>query len=83
MSATRPYTLGAELERDRLERRVRHATFVVAALRRVDRERRREQGAVPIHVRRAIVDFEVQINAMNARLRELAPEAQPTIERLR
>jgi hypothetical protein len=75
MSPTRPgssYSLGAELERDRLEHRVTRVTVVVAALRERSREHRRELGAPPRHLRQAIADFEAQIESMNARLRELA-----------
>jgi hypothetical protein len=65
-------SLGAELERDRLGRRVRRATVAVAALRDRASEHRREQGAPPRHLRQAIADFEAQIEAMDARLRDLA-----------
>jgi hypothetical protein len=70
------HSLGAELERDRLELRVRRVTIAVAALR--EREHRRELGAPPKHVRLAIADFEAQIEAMNARLRDLAPDPDST-----
>lgn len=69
-------SLGAELERDRLERRVRRLTMAIAALR--EREHRRELGTPPKHVRYAIADFEAQIEAMNARLRDLAPDPLST-----
>jgi hypothetical protein len=73
MSATRinsTYSLGATLERDRLERGVRRATVAVAALRAS--VYRRELTPPPRHLRCTIDDFESQINAMNARLRDLA-----------
>ncbi len=77
MSSKRPSsfkTLGAELERDRLERRVRRVTVAISALRERASEHRGEVGSPPRHLRQAIADFEAQIEEMNARLRELAPE---------
>jgi hypothetical protein len=66
-------TLGSELERDRLELRVRRATVALAALhQRASEHGRAERPAR--HLRQAIVDFEAQVEAMNARLRDLAPE---------
>jgi hypothetical protein len=76
MSATRTIstqTLGAELERDRLERRVSRVTFAIAALRKRAGAQRSEPAAPARHLRHAIADFEAQLEAMNARLRELAP----------
>lgn len=81
MSVTRQnfsHSLGAELERDRLERRVRRATVAVSALRDRASEHRRDLGAPPRHLRQAIADFEAQIEQMNARLRELAPDRSST-----
>ena len=63
------HTLGEVLERDRLERRVRWMRVAIDALRRSATEGRREP---PRHVRRDIADFEAQIAALEARLRELA-----------
>jgi hypothetical protein len=71
MSATRTacaQTLGATLERDRLERRVSWMTMVVGSLRRRASEHRR---ADPRRVRQAIADLESQLALMNARLRDL------------
>jgi len=71
MSATRTgsaQTLGATLERDRLERRVSWMTVVVGSLRRRASEHRR---ADPRRVRQAITDLESQLALMNARLRDL------------
>jgi hypothetical protein len=67
-------SLGAALERDRLERRARRMTFAVGSLRQRAAERQRELGATPRHLHQSIVDFEAQIAAMNARLLELAWE---------
>jgi hypothetical protein len=64
MSPTRPTstrTLGAELERDRLERRGRSMTVAIDSLRRYASEHRREP---PRHVRQAVADFDAQIAAM-------------------
>ena len=72
--AARPRTLGAELERDRLKHRVGRVTAAVSVLNRLAGEHRRELGAPPRHLRRAIADFEAQIEAMTARLRDLALE---------
>jgi hypothetical protein len=73
MRATRTafaQTLGAALERDRLERRVSWMTVVVESLRR----RASEHGrAEPRRVRQAIADLEAQLALMNARLRDLDP----------
>jgi hypothetical protein len=68
------HTLGAELERDRLEHRVGRATVAIAVLRQIAGEHRRELGATPRHLGHAIADFEAQIEAMNARLRDLGSE---------
>jgi hypothetical protein len=75
MSATRPtsaHTLGAELERERLEHRLGRVTVAIAALRLRASEHRRELGEPPTHIRQAIADFEAQPAAMYARLRDLA-----------
>jgi hypothetical protein len=66
------HTLGAELERDRLERRLRLMTVAISVLRQRERESQRERGAPRRHLGHAIADFEVQIEAMNTRLRDLA-----------
>lgn len=81
MNRLRPHfseTLGADLERDRLERRVRRATVAISALRERANEHRCELGATPRQLRQAIADFETQIDEMNARLRELAPQPAST-----
>jgi alkylation response protein AidB-like acyl-CoA dehydrogenase len=49
-------------------------TIAIAVLRQRMSEDRREPGASPRHVRHAIADFEAQIDAMSARLRDLAPD---------
>jgi hypothetical protein len=73
---TSTHTLGATLERDRLERRVRWMTAAVDALRRRATESGREP---PRHVRQAITDFDTQIAALLRRHRALAAtEDQPT-----
>jgi hypothetical protein len=81
MTATPPafaHTLGAELERDRLERRVRRMTLAVDSLRRHATAHGHEPAPPPRHLRQAIADFEAQIEAMSARLRDLAPERAST-----
>ena len=75
MSATHPaspHSLAAARERDRLERRVRRATVAIASLRQLENKDRRQPGGHR-HLRRAIADFEAQVEAMTARLRDLAP----------
>lgn len=79
---TAAYTLGAELERDRLERRVRRMTAVLGVLRQRQGEKRHEPGAAQRHRNRAIADFEAQIGAMNTRLRDLGTDG-PSIQTLR
>jgi hypothetical protein len=71
-------TMGDELERDRLEYRVRRVTVAIVVLRQLAGEHRARRGGPPAHVRRAIADFEAQIEAMNARLHDLAGEARAT-----
>ena len=72
-----PHTLGEALERDRLERRVRRVTVAVAVLRQRVRGDRPEP-APPRHVLRAIADFEAQIEALSARLRDLGRDPVST-----
>jgi hypothetical protein len=79
MSATSPasaYTLGAELERDRLNCRVSRMTVAIGVLR--ERENRRWSGAPHRHLGRVIADFEAQIQAMNLRLRDLGVDGAST-----
>ena len=74
MSATRPTaipSLGSQLERDRLEYRVTRASLAIVALRRNANAHHRERQAR--RLRQAIADFEAQVDAMNARLQDLAP----------
>jgi hypothetical protein len=79
MSATRPTaipSLGSQLERDRLEYRVTRASLAIVALRRNANEHRRERQAQ--RLRQAIADFETQVEAMNARLQDLASDSAST-----
>lgn len=76
--ASSPHTLGAALERDRLEHRVSRVAGVIAGLRQHETEHRRQLTEPPRHIRRAIADFEAQIAAMNARLRDLARDRLST-----
>jgi hypothetical protein len=67
-------TPGAELERDRLERRISRTAIAITWLRQYGGERQGD-GRVPgRYVRQAITDFEAQIVAMKARLRDLPPK---------
>ncbi|HEX3804314.1 MAG TPA: hypothetical protein VHV75_15870 [Solirubrobacteraceae bacterium] len=72
-SPTSIYTLGAVLERDRLRLRAGRATLAVAALRQRANEQSAQLGAPTTYLYHAIADFEAQIEAMTARLRDLAP----------
>jgi hypothetical protein len=76
---TSTHTLGAELERDRLERRVRRMTIAIGVLRQRERENRRGPRASRRHLGQAIADFEAQIEAMNTRLRDLGIDG-PSIQ---
>jgi hypothetical protein len=71
-------TLGAELERDRLERRVRRVTVAVAVLRERVAGHRPELDTPPRYLLRAIADFEAQIEALSARLRDLGRDRAST-----
>jgi hypothetical protein len=73
------YTLGAELEHDRLESRVSRMRLAVGVLRQRERENRRGPGAPHRHLGQVIADFEAQIDAMNARLRDLGID-RPSIQ---
>jgi hypothetical protein len=72
--AISPLTLGAELERDRLTHRVRTILVTIDVLRQRANEWRREGGGPPGHLQRVITDFEAQVETIEARLRDLAPE---------
>ena len=82
MSATlhrSSHTLGAELERDRLARRVRRLTVAIGVLRQRESENRRQPSAPRRGLGQAIADFEAEIETMNARLRDLGMDG-PSIE---
>lgn len=67
-------TLGPEHERDYLERRISRIAVAISWLRQYGGERQGD-GRIPHrYVRQAITDFEAQIDAMNARLRDLPPK---------
>ena len=84
---TSTHTLGAELERERLEPRVGRVTVAIAALRQRASEHQRELAEPPTQIRQATADFEAQLAAMYARLRDLADDRgsseSPRTERLR
>lgn len=67
-----PKSLGAALERQRLEHRARRLERVLAALddRRLYRER--ADGATPPALREAIHDFRTELEAVERRLELLA-----------
>jgi hypothetical protein len=66
-------TLGATLERERLEHRLSRVAVVITTLHQRASQNRGAPGARPRHIQYAIADFETQMAAMNVRLRELAP----------
>jgi hypothetical protein len=70
--------MGAELERDRLEYRVRRVTVAIAVLRQLAGAHRGKRVAPPVHLGHAIADFEAQIESMTARLHDLAGEGAAT-----
>jgi hypothetical protein len=72
------HTLGAELERDRLERRLRRVTVAIAVLRDRVSGHRPELGTAPRHLLRAIADFEAQNDALSTRLRNLGRDPAST-----
>jgi hypothetical protein len=77
----RTETLGANLERDRLTRRARRITAVVAALRQQAGGRRAEARAGNRHIHQAITEFEAEAAALNAHLNDLAAGATPARSR--
>jgi hypothetical protein len=81
MSLVATHTLGAALERDRLEHRVGRLEVAIIALRQRANEQRRGLGAAPRHLGLAIADFEAQVAVIHARLREL--DAEPAQQRAR
>ena len=76
---TSTLTLGAVLERDRLERRARRIAVAIGVLRLRESEHRREPGAAERRLGQVIADFEAQIEAINRRLRELGTDG-PSIQ---
>jgi hypothetical protein len=73
---TSAHSLGAELERDRLLRRIRRMTVAMSVLRQRECENRRGPGVPRRHLGHAIADFETQIEAMKTRLRDLDVDGQ-------
>jgi hypothetical protein len=70
-------TLGAKLERDRLTRRARRLTAVIAALRQQAGEPRARNR----HIQQVITGFEAEVAAVNARLNDLAAGTRPARSR--
>jgi hypothetical protein len=81
MTATSTLTLGAELERDRLERRLRWMTVAVDLLRSQASDHHSRSGAIPRSLGLAITDFEAQIATINARLRDLGGGPPSALQR--
>jgi hypothetical protein len=73
--------LGVVLERDRLTRRARRVTAVIAALRRQAGGPRAEPHARNRHIHQAITEFEAEVGAINTRLGDLAAGATPARSR--
>lgn len=71
-------TLGAALERDRLEHRMVRTATAVDALRQRAGDHRGELGGAPQYLRRALADFEAQLASLTTRLRDLAHDRGPT-----
>jgi hypothetical protein len=75
VSTTRPrstHSLGSGLDSIRLKRRIREKTVAIAWMRRYLREEP-EPRVAPRYLRRAIADFEAQLETMNVQLRHLTP----------
>lgn len=64
-------TIALQLERDRLEHRVRRIELVTSALRDRAVYRHAVMGTTPLPLRAAIEDFEIELAAMRRRLNEL------------
>jgi hypothetical protein len=65
-------TVGAQLERDRLIRRARRVTAVIAALRQQASVNRTGANAGDRHIRQAIAEFEAEVAVINTRLGDLS-----------
>ena len=65
-------TLGGSLERDRLARRARRVTAVIAELRQQAGRQRSEVNTRTRSMLKAIEEFEEELAAINARLNERA-----------
>jgi hypothetical protein len=74
--------LGAVLERDRLTRRARRVTAVIAALRRQAGGPRAEPHARDRHIHQAITEFAAGVAAINTRISDLGAGATPAWTRL-
>ena len=77
----RSETLGAILERDRLTRRARRITAVIAALRQQAGGQPVEVRAGNRHIHQAITEFEAEVTEINAHLSDLATGATPARSR--
>ena len=64
-------TIGSQLERDRLERRVRRIQKVTEALRDRAVHRQSVNGMTPPALRHAIADFEIETRRLQRRVAEL------------
>lgn len=74
-------TLGMELERDRLERRLQRVTAVLAELHRRASDQRGQFGRPTRPMRQAIGDFEAVSTAIADRLDALAADESPSLSR--
>ncbi|HWF34164.1 MAG TPA: hypothetical protein VG295_02305 [Solirubrobacteraceae bacterium] len=72
------HSLGAMLERDRLEHRVGRVAVAVAALRQLAVEHEHDSGSPRRHIRPVLADFEAQMVSMQARLHALARDRGST-----
>ncbi len=61
-------TLGARLERDRLERRALRLEHVIGALRTLAHQRATRQGRVPPSLERSLSDFDRELATIRAQL---------------
>jgi hypothetical protein len=71
--------LGAEFDSCRLKRHIREKTVAIAWMRQYMSEESSPRVA-PRYLRRAIADFEAQLDTMNARLRHLSYGEESTVD---
>jgi hypothetical protein len=77
VTSTTTEALGANQERDRLTWRARRVTAVIAALKQQAGEQQATAQGTGRHMHQAIREFEAEVAAIDARLRDLKTGANP------